>query len=132
LTLNVNDQYELAITVQASPNNLVSVMAADINALEYPFISAEVIGGKLVIYSAQLNQQYDNTVPFITASSTSETLLADLGIEETPYYETSMFWGVASQQPLWQAGQTYPRPSGSVWIKIGSAGNGLEASYSPG
>lgn len=129
LTLNVNNQYELEITVQASPNNLVSVVAADINAFDYPFISAEVIGGKLVIYSAQLNQQYDNAVPFIEPSGTG-TILADLGISADPYYETSLFWGVASQQPLWQAGQTYPRPSGSVWMKIGSAGNGLDSAIS--
>ena len=129
LTLNVNDQYELEVTVQAAPNNLVSVMAADINAFDYPFISAEVIGGKLVIYSAQFNQQYDNAVVFIEPSGTG-TILADLGIDADPYYETSLFLGVASQQPLWQAGQTYPRPSGSVWIKIGAAGNGLDSAVS--
>ena len=130
LTLNINDQYVLEVEVDEAPNNTVSVMAAAINAFDYPFISADVIGGKLVIYSAQFNQQYSNTVPFITASSASETLLADLGILETPYYETSLFLGVASQQPLWQAGQTTPRPSGSVWIKIGAAGNGLDSAIS--
>lgn len=130
LTLNVSDQYTLEIEVQASPNNLVSVMAADINALDYPFISADVIGGKLVIYSAQLNQQGTLFTPFITASSASETLLADLGIGEDPYYETAFTWGTAAQQPLWQSGQFIPRPSGSVWIKVGSAGNGLDSAIS--
>ena len=130
LTLNISNQYELEVTVQNSPNNLVSVMAADINDFDYPFISADVVGGKLVIYSAQLNQQGATTNPFITATGTG-TILADLGITgSTPNYQTSMAWGVASQQPLWQAGQTYPRPSGSVWIKIGAAGNGLDSAVS--
>ena len=130
LTLNISNQYELEVTVQASPNNLVSVMAADINDFNYPFISADVVGGKLVIYSSQLNQQGATVNPFITATGTG-TILADLGITgSTPNYQPSLAWGVASQQPLWQAGQTYPRPSGSVWIKMGSAGNGLDSAIS--
>ena len=49
LTIDVNGQYTMSITVQAAPNNLVSVLAANINSFDYPSISAEVIGGKLVI-----------------------------------------------------------------------------------
>ncbi len=129
LTLNVTGQYTLEVTVQASPNNLVSVMAADINAFDYPFISADVIGGKLVIYSAQFNQRDSIVNPYIEATGTG-TVLIDLGIGEDPYYEPAFYWGTAAQQPLWQAGQSIPRPSGSVWIKVGSAGNGLDSAIS--
>jgi hypothetical protein len=130
LTLNASDQYALEVTVQSAPNNTIAVMAADINAFNYPFISAEVISGRLVIYSAQLNQQGATVSPFITATGTG-TVLADLGITgSTPNYEPAFFWGAASQQPLWQAGQTVPRPSGSIWVKVGSAGNGLDSAIS--
>jgi hypothetical protein len=130
LTLNASDQYALEVTVQSAPNNTIAVMAADINAFNYPFISAEVISGRLVIYSAQLNQQGATVSPFITATGTG-TVLADLGITgSTPNYQPAFFWGAASQQPLWQAGQTVPRPSGSIWVKVGSAGNGLDSAIS--
>ena len=130
LTLNASDQYALEVTVQSAPNNTIAVMAADINAFNYPFISAEVISGRLVIYSAQLNQQGATVSPFITATGTG-TVLADLGITgSTPNYQPAFFWGTASQQPLWQAGQTVPRPSGSIWVKVGSAGNGLDSAIS--
>jgi hypothetical protein len=131
LTLDISGQYTLEIEVQNAPNNVVSVMAADINAFDYPFISADVVGGKLVIYSAQLNQQGSvaTVSPYIIASGTG-TVLADLGIAGTTYYQTAFFWGAASRQPLWQAGQSVPRPTGSVWIKVGSAGNGLDSAIS--
>lgn len=131
LTLSLNGEVTIDITVQSSPNNLVSVIAADINAFDYPSISANVIGGKLVVYSAQLNQTIPNTnpPPSIVVSGTG-TLLADLGISAGTYYQPAYNLGVSSQQPLWQTGQTYPRPTGSAWIKIGSAGNGLNSSIS--
>ena len=133
LTIDVNGQYTMSITVQAAPNNLVSVLAANINSFDYPSISAEVIGGKLVIYSAQLNQLADPqpqpSFAYIDVSGTG-SLMSDLGIDAGAYYEPNLFWGTASQQPLWQAGQTIPRPTGSVWVKIGSAGNGLDSAIS--
>ena len=130
LTLNISNQYTLEVTVQSAPNNTIAVMAAAINAFNYPFISAEVVSSKLVIYSAQFNQQGATVSPFITATGTG-TVLADLGITgSTPNYQPAFFWGSASQQPLWQAGQTTPRPSGSIWVKVGSAGNGLDSAIS--
>lgn len=130
LSIGINNQIELTVTVQASPNNLVSALAADINAYNYPSIAADVIGGKLVIYSAQYNQNLPGNVNNFLNVSGSGTILADLGIESGSYYQPELFWGPAAQQPLWQAGQTYPRPTGSVWIKVGSAGNGLDSAIS--
>lgn len=130
LRLSLSDEIILEVTVQNSPNNLVSVLAADINAFNYPNISADVVGGKLVIYSAQANQAINASTPYFVDVSGTGNIIADLGLEEGVYNQTSFTFGVSSQQPLWQAGQTYPRPTGSVWIKIGSAGNGLNSAIS--
>jgi len=43
------------------------------------------------------------------------------------YYQPSATYGTSAQQPLWQAGQATPMPTGSVWFKVGSAGNGLNS-----
>jgi len=124
-TISVNGSAAQTITIQGNPNNVVSIVAASINNLGIPYLSAEVVGGKLQIYSAQTGQAFTKTTPpYITIAAGTGTVLADLGIAAGTYYQPAVFYGTSSQQPLWQAGQTYPRPSGSVWIKIGAAGNG--------
>ena len=124
-TISVNGAAAQTITVQGNPNNVVSIIAQSINSLDIPYLSAAVVGGKLQIYSAQTGQAFTKTTPpFITLAAGVGTVLADLGIAAGTYYQPAVSYGTSAQQPLWQAGQTYPRPSGSVWIKIGSAGNG--------
>ena len=124
-TISINGGAAHTITVQGNPNNVVAIVAQSINALNLPYLSAAVVGGKLEIYSAQTGQGYfKNSPPYLTIAAGTGTVLADLGITPGTYYQLSLFYGTSAQQPLWQAGQTYPRPSGSVWIKIGSAGNG--------
>ncbi len=125
-TISVNGSAAQTITVQAGPNNVVSIVAQSINSLGIPSLSAGVVGGKLQIYSSQTGQGYSKTTPpYLTIAAGTGTVLADLGIDAGTYYQPAVFYGTSAQQPLWQAGQTYPRPSGSVWIKIGSAGNGF-------
>ena len=126
ISINGGEPYQ--ITVQGSPNNVVSIIAQQINALGYTYLSAGVVGGKLQIFSAQTGELYLNTVPeyiSITTDGGSGTILADLGIDAGNYNQPDFFYGTSAQQPLWQSDQTAPRPSGSVWIKVGQAGNGL-------
>ena len=123
ITINISGTLSATVAVQGSPNNVVSVLASDINALGYTYLSAEVVGGKLQIYSAQTGG--DAVGPYNLQISGSGTLLSDLGISAGTYYQPGLGYGTSAQQPLWSVGQQYPRPSGSVWIKIGTAGNGL-------
>jgi Phage tail sheath C-terminal domain len=124
-TISVNGGSAHTITVQGNPNNVVSIVAESINSLGVSYLSAAVVDGKLAIYSAQTGQAFVKiSPPYLTIAAGTGTVLTDLGIAPGTYYQPTVFYGNSSQQPLWQAGQTYPRPSGSVWIKIGSAGNG--------
>jgi hypothetical protein len=52
-------------------------------------------------------------------------VLTDLGISEGEYLQPGFYYGTAAQMPLWTSSQTYPRPTGSVWVKVGVAGGGL-------
>lgn len=126
-TISINDGQAYTITVQNSPNDVVSIVAQSINNLGYTYLSAAVVGGKLQIYSAQTGEADfgDDIPPKIVIGAGTGTVLADLGIAAGTYYQPGFYYGTSAQQPLWQSGQTYPRPSGSVWIKVGQAGNGL-------
>jgi hypothetical protein len=112
------------IAVPSAPNNNVAGVAAAINALGWGHLSAQVVAGRLAIYSSQSGDL--TTAPkFIRIASGTGAALTGLGISTGDYNQPGFFYGKSSQQPLWQTGQTNPRPSGSIWIKVGIAGNGL-------
>jgi len=114
----------LSVEVPAGPNNTPSGVATAINNLGLGYLSASVNSqGRLQIFSKQ-----SNLLPFsnryITISTGTGTVLTDLGITAGQYNQPQLTYGTSAQQPSWQAGQQFPRPSGSVWIKLGSQGNG--------
>ena len=134
--LNAGDTFDISIGTNVTATITVQVgsetasgVAAEINDLGWEFLSATVnSSGRLEIFSKQfkfpLNQYLQQTV----ISNGTGTVLADLGIEEATYYQPSLVYGTSAQQPLWTSSQVYPRPSGSVWIKVGASGNGLAPS----
>ena len=62
---------------------------------------------------------------YIQVVSGNAGQLGQLGITAGIYYQPTQAWGTAAQMPLWTTGQPSPRPTGSVWVKVGSAGTGL-------
>lgn len=126
-TVNINGAYNITVTVPASPNNTVTGVAAAINALDYYSISAANRDGKLCIFS-HLSSGFNN--PFIQVVSGTGTVLADLDIPLGYYYQPGMTWGTAAEMPLWTSSQQFPRPTGSVWMKVGSAGGGMNLELS--
>jgi hypothetical protein len=127
-TINVSGAWSTTIVVPAAPNNTVEGIASAINALNLLAISAEVRNGKLCLFSEQVLTP--GVTPYITLTETSGTPLADMGIATGPYYQPQVSYGTSAQMPLWTASQTFPRPTGSVWIKVGAAGNGLNPKIS--
>jgi hypothetical protein len=127
--INLNSLYTVSIAVPASPNNTVAGVASAINGLGWIFLSANVVSGKLCIYSKQYAPltEVDPTaaVSLVITAGLTGTAIADLGITAKTYYQPTLFYGTAAEMPYWTSSQLYPRPSGSVWIKVGAAGNGL-------
>lgn len=121
-TLNVGGNYSVTITVPASPNNTVQGVRAAINALGLYDLSAEVINGRLAIYSKQPGQSTNNYIQVLAGVG---PVLTNLGISTGNYLQPGFFYGTAAQMPLWTGSQTNPRPTGSVWVKVGAAGSGL-------
>jgi len=122
-TIQVGNGKVQTVTVQGAPNNVVSIVAQDINSLPGTYVNASVVNGKLTIY-APITSNHDSSA-YITLGTGSPDALAQLGLTAGIYRQPLLQYGTSAEQPLWQSGQTSPRPSGSVWIKIGEAGNGL-------
>jgi hypothetical protein len=130
LTIAVGTSGDVVATITVGSADTVFDLADAINALDWTYLSAAVIGGKLTIYSKQLSQGPSANSPAEITISGSARLLTALGIVADTYYQPELVYGTSAQQPLWQANQTLPHPTGSVWIKVGAAGNGLNLSIS--
>jgi hypothetical protein len=126
ITIAIDGNVSTTLTVPSSPNNTVSYLASLINSLNYEFLSAGSTNQRLQLYSTQNSSTLGDTVPYSLVISGTGTILTDLGITAGTYYQPGFAYGTSSQQPLWTTGQTYPRPAGSIWIKIGAAGTGLD------
>ena len=141
-TLSAGDEFTInfsglltnvTIEVPASPNNTVEGVATVINDLGYAGISAEVRSGKLCIFSNQILITGTSTGYLSIFEVSTGTALFDMGILAPGYsgaaggifYQPFVAYGTSAQMPLWTSSQATPRPTGSVWIKVGSAGNGL-------
>ena len=104
------------VTVPAAPNNTVTGVANAINNLGYHNLTASVnSAGRINLYATN----------GLTLSAGTGTVLADLGLSAGYYAPPAFVYGTAAQQPLWQEGQSVPRPSGSVWMKVGNSGDGF-------
>jgi hypothetical protein len=120
--LGLGGDFTTTITVPVAPNNTVAGVAAAINSLGWYDLSAEVVDGKLAIYSKQQGQSDSNYIEVVSGTG---SVLTDLGIEVGEYLQPAFFYGTAAQMPLWTSSQTNPRPTGSIWVKVGAAGLGL-------
>ncbi len=123
-TLNVSGLYTVTLTVSGTT---VDDVATAINNLDTPTVIARVVSGKLQILS---NQILSSGTTYIQLTDGTNTPLADCGIDNGTYNQPVVSYGTSAQMPLWSSSQTTPRPTGSVWIKIGTAGNGLYPSVS--
>ena len=123
--IDCNGYYTATITVPDDGGGFGSVSGVSntINALGWSTLSATVRDGKLCIFSKQPSAI---GVRYLSFSSSSGTVLADVGITTAAHYnQPSLVYGTSAQMPLWSSSQSSPRPTGSVWIKVGAAGNGL-------
>ena len=123
ITFNLNGAFNFTVTVPSSPNNNVAGLATAINNLGYTYINASITSGKLNIYSSQ--PELVGQRPYLQIISGTGTALTSLGLTVGYYYQPVVAFGTAAQMPLWTSSQALPAPTGSVWIKVGSSGNGL-------
>ncbi len=109
-------------TVTTSGTSL-STLVDDINNAAITGVKASISGTKLNLYctSAASNGR-------ITLASGTMNVSTVLGITAGNYYAPYLFSGNYAQEPSggWFATDTEPRPTGSVWWKLGETGEGLK------
>lgn len=120
-TVNLRGNNSAVITIQSGDS--VQTVAGKINDLGWTSLSAGVVDGKITFYSSQ--QRFSTSPLYLGISSGTSGLLAAMGIAAGNYYQPIASYGTSAQMPLWGEGQSTPRPTGSIWMKIGAAGNGL-------
>jgi len=122
VTFNWNGDYAFTVPVNdaGSGSGTAAQFVSDFNDLGYGYINAAVVNGKITFY--MYTDQENNYLQVVSASA---GILSAMGISAGSYYQPTVNWGTAAQMPLWTTGQPSPRPTGSVWVKVGSAGTGL-------
>ena len=127
-SLSVGDTFDIDMsglytaTITVPSDATVEGVAGAINDLGWTYLSSEVRDGKLCIFSSQFLSSGQS---FITLSST-DGVLDELGITAGRFNQPLVTYGTSAQMPLWTSSQSQPQPTGAVWIKVGSAGNGLQ------
>lgn len=122
-TITVTLANSNSATITVSIGDTLSDIVTAITDLNWTYLTAAVVNQKLCIYSRQTPG--DSTEPeFLTIAGTT-AVMTEIGLVAGAYNQPELFYGTAAQQPLWQSSQEFPRPTGSVWIKVGAAGNGL-------
>ena len=123
LTLNINGLALAGATITVLSGWVLDDLVSAINNLQFGYLTALNSSNRLVLFMAQDSLPLNSSIQILGTG----TILADLGITAGLYYQPAVSWGTSAQQPLWQTGQSVPRPTGSVWFKIGAAGSGLNS-----
>jgi hypothetical protein len=113
-------------TVTVTSSNTIGEVATNIVSL-FPLgnISAAAVDGRLEIYSDGTDSaEQDSSAVGSLEISGDSTLLGELGIASGTYYPPELHIDKHTRVPAFKASDSYPRPTGSVWIKTTEPGNG--------
>jgi len=105
----------------------IAQVAAAIDGAGIAGVSAAYIGGKLEIYATDAAES--NGVDAdgkITIANNTGTPMASLGLGTSgnTYANPKLTFGTFAEIPAWRSSDTVPRPSGSVFMKLGAVGSG--------
>ena len=123
-TFEIND-----IPVTVSAGDTAGDIAATINGLTIPGVTAGYEDSRLVIYSTGADSGPDSSASGVVvidefSSNGDSDLDAEIGIEEGTYYPPFLQISKHTEVPRFKTGDDEPRPTGSVWIKTTEPGGG--------
>ena len=112
----------------------IAQVVAAINGAAIDGVTAAYANGKLELYATVLAESNGSVADGkIAIANGSGTPLASLGIVAGTYAKPIMTYGSFAAMPSWRSTDSVPRPTGSVFLKIGATGSGaniLIKSYS--
>ena len=122
-SITVNDT---PVSVPIAPNNTVDGLSDAINSAGITGVYSAVIGGKLQIYADSTATNDNSTLGegIVSIANQNGTPLTTLGITAGEYIAPDYLAQYSYNAPRWSAGQSSPRPTGSVWQKINNVNLG--------
>lgn len=105
----------------------VAQVAAAITAATIDGVTAASVSGKLEIYASSLSESNGSTADGkILIANGDGTPLTTLGITAGTYANPALVFGTFVGIPSWRSTDAVPRPSGSVFLKVGATGSGAD------
>jgi len=122
----INASSAITIGNTGAARTLDQVVAA-INAAAVTGVTAANVDGKLYLYATSLAMSNGSTADGkIAISNSSGTGLTTLGITAGTYANPVLEYGNFTAMPSWRSTDTTPRPSGSIFAKVGATGSGAD------
>tara|TARA_R110000851_G_scaffold6347_3_gene25866 strand:- start:957 stop:4244 length:3288 start_codon:yes stop_codon:yes gene_type:complete len=108
-------------------NRTLDQVVSSINTAAVTGVTAANVGNKLFLYASSLAESDGATADGkIAIANGSGTPLATLGITAGTYANPLLLYGDFAAYPSWRSTDTVPRPSGSVFAKLGATGSGAD------
>lgn len=102
-------------------------VASQINAQAITGVTAAAVDGKLELYATSAAASNGSTADGkIAISNGTGTPLTLLGITAGTYANPKLIYGSFVDAPSWSSFDAVPRPSGSIFLKIGATGSGAD------
>lgn len=121
-TITIGTTLVINSTTVTATGTTASSLSVDINTAAITGVKAAAVGNKVLLFctSAALAGR-------IIVSSGTMNIGTVLGITPGTYYAPYLFYGNYAEQPSggWLTTDSEPRPTGSIWWKLGSTGVGL-------
>ena len=124
-TLNSGDYITFGYngaTFKVTSGTSVDSLVTAFNSLGIGSLLASNVGGKFTVSNGTFNGS-----SLVNILGSQGNILTDLGLnpDVSVYYAPTVNYSNSAGMPLWQAGQSQPHPTGSIWLKVGAAGTGL-------
>lgn len=124
-TLTINAQSPFTVGNAGSAYTMAQV-ASQINGASITGVTAAAVDGKLEIYATSASASNGSTANGSIAISGTGGVLGSLGITAGTYANPKLIYGSFVDAPSWSSFDAVPRPSGSIFLKIGATGNGAD------
>jgi len=114
----------VGINIGTGTNDLADVVG-DINAANITGVTAGLENGYLTFYvTKSATSNGSDTDGILSLADGSGDALEGLGLSGGMHYPPTLYYGSFNQNPAWSHYDAIPRPTGSIWLKTSSQGQG--------
>ena len=123
-SIRINNSVDVSVSAMSLNQVVFYINDADITG-----VTALAVNGKLELYADSTSESNGSTADgkiAIANSTGGGTPLTTLGITAGTYANPELTYGTFAEIPSWRSTDDVPRPSGSVFVKVGATGSGAD------